>query len=86
MLHAIQSDILFKAKFGNQISSWLIHGSKKNNSLEQDRFWLNGDSVALIVAGRQVQVVKNLIILLVINVQQRHRRLDHGLSFLPSSP
>ena len=37
-----------------QISSWLIDGSKRNNSLKQDRFWLNGDSVALIVAGRLV--------------------------------
>ena len=37
-----------------QISSWLIEGSKKQNSLERDRFWLDGDSVALIVAGRQV--------------------------------
>lgn len=37
-----------------QISSWLIDDSKKKDSLEKDRFWLNGDSVALIVAGRQV--------------------------------
>ncbi|KAL9133026.1 MAG: hypothetical protein Q9175_005796 [Cornicularia normoerica] len=36
------------------ISSFLIDGSKKKNRLKQDRFWLNGDSVALIVAGRQV--------------------------------
>ena len=43
-----------KTDLGDQISSWLIEGSKKNNSLERDRFWLDGDSVALIVAGRQV--------------------------------
>ena len=37
-----------------QISSWLIDGSKENNSIEKDRLWLNGDSIALIVAGRHV--------------------------------
>ena len=43
-----------------QISSWLIEGSKKQNSLERDRFWLDGDSVALIVAGRQVLYPRSL--------------------------
>ena len=44
-----------------QISSWLIDGSKRNNSLEQDRFRLNGDSGALIAAGRLVPHFDNMV-------------------------
>lgn len=36
----------------SQIFTWLIEESKKNNSLEQDRLWLDGDSLLVIVAGR----------------------------------
>ena len=53
MSPALEYDIAIKADLNDQISSFLIGGSEKN-SLEQDHFWLNGDSVALIVAGRQV--------------------------------
>lgn len=51
-----------KTDLGAQISSWLIEGSKKNNSIERDRFWLDGDSVALIVAGRQVLTPRSLFL------------------------
>lgn len=33
------------------VSSWLIAASVENNSLERDRNWLNGDSIAIIIAG-----------------------------------
>lgn len=36
------------------VSSYLIDASIKNNTLEQDRHWLNGDSIAIIIAGRLV--------------------------------
>lgn len=36
------------------VSSWLIAASVENNSLERDRNWLNGDSIAIIIAGRYV--------------------------------
>ena len=49
----------YQADSNAQISSWLIEGSQRNNSLEQDRPWLNGDSVALIVAGRLVPSFDN---------------------------
>ena len=34
------------------VSHWLIEASKKNNTLEKDRPWLNGDAVTIIIAGR----------------------------------
>jgi len=33
------------------ISHWLLDASKKTKALEQDRDWLNGDSVTIIIAG-----------------------------------
>jgi cytochrome P450 len=33
------------------VSSWLIEASKKNNSLVADSRWLNGDAIAIIIAG-----------------------------------
>ena len=33
------------------ITSWLIDASKRNNSLEVDRNWLNGDAFGIIIAG-----------------------------------
>lgn len=53
--------LFFTANIVVQISSWLIDRSKKNNSVKQDRLWLNGDSVALIVAGRQVLLTHSSI-------------------------
>jgi hypothetical protein len=34
------------------VSHWLIEASRKTNSLEKDREWLNGDAVTIIIAGR----------------------------------
>lgn len=34
------------------VSHWLIDASRKNGSLETDREWLNGDAIAIIIAGR----------------------------------
>jgi hypothetical protein len=34
------------------VSHWLIDASLKKRSLEADRKWLNGDAVAVIIAGR----------------------------------
>lgn len=34
------------------VSSHLIEASRKKGSLEEDRRWLNGDSIAIIIAGR----------------------------------
>lgn len=34
------------------VSSFLIEASRKNDSVDQDRPWLNGDSIAIIIAGR----------------------------------
>ncbi|OCL13438.1 cytochrome P450 [Glonium stellatum] len=33
------------------VSHWLIEASRKRNSLEKDREWLNGDAVTIIIAG-----------------------------------
>lgn len=35
-----------------QVMSWLLEASRKNDSLPQDQHWLRGDAFALIVAGR----------------------------------
>ncbi len=36
----------------SDVSNWLIDVSKRANTLEQDREWLNGDAVTIIIAGR----------------------------------
>ncbi len=36
----------------SDIASWLIDASQKNNSIEVDRHWLNGDAIAIVIAGR----------------------------------
>ncbi len=36
----------------HDVSHWLIDASKSANTLEQDREWLNGDAVTIIIAGR----------------------------------
>ena len=34
------------------VAHWLISASQKSNTLEQDRDWLNGDAVTIVIAGR----------------------------------
>lgn len=36
------------------VSHWLIDAARKKGSLEEDREWLNGDAVTIIIAGRSV--------------------------------
>ena len=38
----------------SDVSSWLIDASKQANNLEQDRHWLNGDAITIVIAGRYV--------------------------------
>ena len=35
-----------------QIFTWLIEASQKNDSLDRDRLWLDGDALLAIIAGR----------------------------------
>jgi hypothetical protein len=36
------------------VAHWLIQASLKKGTLEEDREWLNGDAVTIIIAGRLV--------------------------------
>ena len=38
--------------YHHDVSHWLIEASKRTNTLEEDRDWLNGDAVTIIIAGR----------------------------------
>ena len=42
------------------VSSYLINASKKRGSMEENRNWLNGDSIAIIIAGRYVLLLSTL--------------------------
>lgn len=43
------------------VSHWLINASLKRGSLEADREWLNGDAVTIIIAGRYVNLLSQVL-------------------------
>lgn len=51
-LQLMSTDTMMQGLMPGQVSSWLIQASKESNTLKQDRKWLDGDAITMIVAGR----------------------------------